>query len=285
MPELPEVETVCRGIEAMVVGTRIAEVQIRRSDLRLEIPANFGQMITGRTILSVKRRAKFILLGLEQERSIILHLGMSGSLTIRRPGDEPRTAAESKHDHVVWHLEGAGQAIAWDMFYNDPRRFGLIQLAETVPWEAHPVLSGLGLEPLSEDFSVQALSQMLEGKKTAIKQLLLDQRLIVGIGNIYAAEILYRAQISPLRAANSLQPAEIRKLHQAIGTVLEEAIQAGGSSLRNYVQASGELGYFQHHWAVYGRSGKPCPNCNCDGGVQQFVQNGRSSFWCPTRQS
>ena len=285
MPELPEVETVCRGIAATVIGTRIAEVQIRRSDLRLEIPANFGQMITGRRILSVKRRAKFILLGLEQERSIILHLGMSGSLTIRRPSDAPRTEAESKHDHVVWHLEGAGHAIAWDMFYHDPRRFGLIQLAETVPWEAHPVLSGLGLEPLSEDFSVHRLSQLLEGKKTAIKQLLLDQRLIVGIGNIYAAEILYRAEISPLRAAQSLHPSEIQQLHQAIGAVLEEAIQAGGSSLRNYVQASGELGYFQHHWAVYGRSGEPCPGCSCDGGVQQFVQNGRSSFWCPTRQS
>ena len=284
MPELPEVETVRRGLAAVLLGGRITAVQVKRHDLRLEIPAHFGQMITGSRIMSLERRAKFIYWGLDNHHGIILHLGMSGTVILRQPGAAARTDAESKHDHVIWQIAAPDSAGLREVIFNDPRRFGLVQLAEGEAWQDHPLLSRLGLEPLGEGFTVAALSQLLRDKRTAIKQLLLDQRWVVGIGNIYVAESLYRGRISPLRPANSLSDREVSQLHEAITSVLREAIAAGGSSLRNFVQSSGELGYFQHHWAVYGRGGQACPDCDCGGTVQQFVQNGRSSYWCPARQ-
>ena len=288
MPELPEVETVCRGLAQFVVGKTISSVKINRHDLRLEIPPNLGQVMTGRTVESVKRRAKYIVLELNSQSAIIIHLGMSGSIVFLDQSKPIRTEKEAKHDHVVWHvvwqINSPDSGRDFQIIYNDPRRFGLIQIAENYPWQNHSLLAGLGVEPLEDSFTSVKLAEIMKDRKTAIKQLLLDQRFVVGIGNIYAAEALFQAGISPLRPADSLQKSEIKNLHRAIQSVLTAAIAAGGSSLKDFIQPNGELGYFQHQWAVYGREGEKCRDCNCTDSIEQFVQNGRSTYWCRKKQ-
>ncbi|MDI9409089.1 MAG: bifunctional DNA-formamidopyrimidine glycosylase/DNA-(apurinic or apyrimidinic site) lyase [Candidatus Pacebacteria bacterium] len=283
MPELPEVETVCRGLAQFLVGQRISSVTINRRNLRLEIPYNLGQVMTGRTVTSIKRRAKFIVLEFDHA-AVIIHLGMSGSIQFKHRGNPPRSESQSKHDHVVWQIDSSHPDQSFQIIYNDPRRFGLIQVSDSPEWQNHPILAQLGLEPLDSSFTPAILKSILQDRKTAIKQLLLDQSAVVGIGNIYAAEALFMAGISPLRPSNQIKPSEVKKLHRAIQTILHNAIAAGGSSLKDFVQPSGELGYFQHSWSVYGRKGQKCPGCDCTGAIEQFEQNGRSSFWCRHKQ-
>ena len=281
MPELPEVETVCRGLEKSILNLRINQIQIRRRDLRQPIPEDFGQTVTGQKIKTIFRRAKYILLQLTNDRIVIIHLGMSGSIIISSQND---TNLEGVHDHLVIDFDQEKRLI-----FNDPRRFGLVLLSTMNDWAQDKLFAHLGPEPLGDEFTAAYLASRLKGRNRAIKLAILDQQLVVGVGNIYAAEALYRAGISPFRLASSLSLKELGKLVAAIRSVLEAAIIAGGSSLRDFVQTSGELGYFQNSWAVYNRAGEPCSDCSCNGktrklGVLRATQSGRSSYWCPTKQ-
>jgi formamidopyrimidine-DNA glycosylase len=279
MPELPEVETVCRGLAPAVVGRRIASVELRRADLRTALPRDLARRMAGRRVSGVRRRAKYILLELDSPDVVILHLGMTGRLSIAPHG----RAAPAPHDHVIIALED-GARIA----FNDARRFGLMTIARREALARHKLFAALGPEPLAAEFDGAALERRLAGKRTPMKAALLDQRVVAGLGNIYACEALFAAGISPKRLARTVRGEKAAALARAIKSVLEKAIAAGGSSLRDYVQPSGELGYFQHHWAVYDREGKACPGCECDvargGGVRRIVQSGRSTFYCPRRQ-
>lgn len=278
MPELPEVETVCRGLAAKIQGLRLERVTVRRPDLRFPLPADFAERLTGRRIDSIKRRAKYMLWQMDDGTVALGHLGMSGRLVImERPNSLP-----AKHDHLVFELEGGIQ-----VRFNDTRRFGYFALSDMVSLTAHPHLANLGPEPLEADFDTAYLAARLAGKQTVIKAALLDQRVVAGLGNIYVCEALYRAGIAPTRPSGTIGRAKLAILVGAIGDVLTEAIAAGGSTLRDYVQSSGELGYFQHSFAVYDRAGQPCPACaaakkSC--AVQRIVQHGRSTFYCSTRQ-
>jgi formamidopyrimidine-DNA glycosylase len=278
MPELPEVETVCRGLAKYLGGRRLLRVEQHRPDLRFPLPARFAQRLTGRRIDSIGRRAKFILIRLDDRQVLICHLGMTGRMLI---GGEPPPL--EPHDHVVFHLEGDVS-----LRFNDARRFGCMDLADAAGLEGHKWLKGLGPEPLGADFDGPRLAAALAGKRTPIKAALLDQRVVAGVGNIYASETLFRAGISPRRLAHTVQGERAGRLAWAVREVLEEAIDAGGSSLRDYVQTDGELGYFQHRWRVYEREGKACTGCDCDiaatGGIRRIVQSGRASFYCPRRQ-
>jgi formamidopyrimidine-DNA glycosylase len=274
MPELPEVETVRRGLALKMNGRRIIRAELRRPDLRRPFPAALAARLDGARIGEIGRRGKYILIELDTDGLLLLHLGMSGRVTASN-GDLP----DAPHDHVVLTLDD-GTVIR----FNDARRFGLLDYVERSDAAQHPLLSGLGPEPLEPEFDGDYLAGAFAGKMTPIKSALLDQRIVAGLGNIYVCEALFRAGISPRRGAASISRARVERLVAGIKSVLSEAIEAGGSSLRNYVQADGELGYFQHRWAVYGHEGDPCPGCDCGGGVRRIVQSGRSTFFCAKRQ-
>jgi formamidopyrimidine-DNA glycosylase len=274
MPELPEVETVRRGLALRMTGRRIVRAELRRPDLRRPFPPELAERLAGAAIGALGRRGKYILIELDCDGLLLLHLGMSGRITAGAaagPG--------ARHDHVVLTLDD-GTIVT----FNDPRRFGLLDYTRRSEAARHPLLVGLGPEPLGPDFTGNYLAGRLAGKMTPIKSALLDQGVVAGLGNIYVCEALFRARLSPRRLAGTIGGGRAGRLVAAIRTVLEEAIEAGGSSLRDYVQANGELGYFQHHWAVYGREGKPCPGCNCSAGVRRIIQSGRSTFFCAKRQ-
>jgi formamidopyrimidine-DNA glycosylase len=274
MPELPEVETVRRGLALRMSGRRIVRAELRRPDLRRPFPPDLGERLDGARIGELSRRGKYILIELDDSGTLLLHLGMSGRITAGT-ADEPA----EKHDHVVLTLDD-GTVVR----FNDTRRFGTLDYIVRGKEAAHPLLAGLGPEPLEPGFDAGYLSRALAGKLTPIKSALLDQKIVAGLGNIYVCEALYRAGISPRRLAATVVGARAARLAAAVREVLDEAIAAGGSSLRDYVQANGELGYFQHRWAVYGKEGEPCPGCTCAEGVRRITQAGRSTFFCGKRQ-
>jgi formamidopyrimidine-DNA glycosylase len=274
MPELPEVETVRRGLARVMSGRHIRSAELRRADLRRPFPPALGERLRGARIGALGRRGKYILIELDDDGILILHLGMSGRITAGAAAGPP-----ARHDHVVLTLDDGAE-----IRFNDPRRFGIIDYTSRAEAARHPLLSGLGPEPLEAGFDGPYLAGAFAGRLTPVKAALLDQRVVAGLGNIYACEALYRARLSPRRLAGTIAGGRAERLAAAIRAVLEEAIAAGGSSLRNYVQADGNLGYFQHRWAVYGREGAPCPDCNCAEGVKRIVQSGRSTFFCAKRQ-
>jgi formamidopyrimidine-DNA glycosylase len=274
MPELPEVETVRRGLALKMTGRQIVRAELRRPDLRRPFPPELAERLGGARIGDLGRRGKYILIELDADGLLLLHLGMSGRITA---GDA--TVPTALHDHVVLTLDD-GTVVT----FNDARRFGTLDYVRRSEAARHPLLAGLGPEPLGSDFHGPYLAGKLVGRMTPIKSALLDQRIVAGLGNIYVCEALYRAGLSPRRLAGSIGRGRAQRLVAAIRAVLSEAIEAGGSSLRNYVQTNGELGYFQHRWAVYGREGEPCPNCTCSEGVRRIVQAGRSTFFCAKRQ-
>ncbi|MCF8479451.1 MAG: bifunctional DNA-formamidopyrimidine glycosylase/DNA-(apurinic or apyrimidinic site) lyase [Rhodospirillum sp.] len=280
MPELPEVETVRQGLTPVLVGRRLIRVQANRPNLRLPIPVDLAQRCVGRTVLALDRRAKYLLLRLEGGTVALIHLGMSGSMVARRLESHPDPGT---HDHVIFETEDG-----WRVTFRDPRRFGLITLTTEDALDTHPLLAKLGPEPLSEAFDARVLVNGLGRRLTPIKMALLDQTIVAGLGNIYVCEALFRSGISPKRTAASVTGRRADRLAEAIRQVLVDAVAAGGSSLRDHRQADGELGYFQHAFAVYGREGEACPGCDCDvaktGGIQRITQSGRSTFFCPRRQ-
>jgi formamidopyrimidine-DNA glycosylase len=274
MPELPEVETVRRGLAAKMTGRRIVRAEFRRPDLRRPFPPELEVQLLGAKIGALGRRGKYILIELDGDGLLLLHLGMSGRITT---GAAPGLALA--HDHVVLTLDD-GTIVT----FNDPRRFGLLDYTRRSEAVHHPLLAGLGPEPLGPDFTGSYLAAKLAGKMTPIKSALLDQRIVAGLGNIYVCEALYRARLSPRRLAGTIGRGRAERLVAAIRAVLDEAIAAGGSSLRDYVQTNGELGYFQHRFAVYGHEGEPCPGCTCAEGVRRITQSGRSTFFCARQQ-
>ncbi len=282
MPELPEVETVRRGLDPVLTGRVIARAEARRPDLRWPLPPRLAARLTGARVTSLRRRSKYLLAELDRGETLIVHLGMSGRILVsgspigRFHHD---LAAPGKHDHVVLDLEGGAR-----ITFNDARRFGAMDLWPTDTLDGHWLLARLGPEPLGNGFDAAYLAGRLAGRATPVKVALLDQRLVAGLGNIYVCEALWRAGVSPLRLAGDVTPAEAERLAAAIRAVLEQAIAAGGSSLRDYRQADGELGYFQHAFAVYGRAGEPCRKPDCGGVVARDVQAGRSSFHCQSCQ-
>ena len=277
MPELPEVETVRRGLEPVLAGRVIASAEVRRPDLRWPFPQRLAERLTGRRVTALRRRSKYLLGDLDGGETLIVHLGMSGRLLVSGAqvgAFHHAHAAPAKHDHVVLDIEGGAR-----ITFNDARRFGAVDLWPTGDLDAHRLLAGLGPEPLGNGFDGAYLAGRLAGRRTPVKAALGDQRLVAGLGNIYLAEALWRARISPLRLAADVTAAEAETLAAAVRAVLLDAIDAGGSSLRDYRQADGELGYFQHSFAVYGREGEPCPRCGAT--IARAVQAGRSSFYCP----
>ncbi|MBN9266406.1 MAG: bifunctional DNA-formamidopyrimidine glycosylase/DNA-(apurinic or apyrimidinic site) lyase [Hyphomicrobium sp.] len=289
MPELPEVETIRRGLEPVLVGQRIARVEQRRADLRFPFPENFGKRLTGRTVVTLQRRAKYLLAHLDDGTVLIIHLGMSGRISITGQGQlgefTHNQGNRNIHDHVVLRL-GSGTEIV----YNDPRRFGLMDLASATTLDTHPLLAGIGIEPLGPGLTPEYLARHAAGRRSDLKSFLLDQRIIAGLGNIYVCEALFRTHLKPSRAAACLATptgkpnARTSALIPHIRAVLADAIEAGGSTLRDYAQADGSLGYFQHSFQVYGREGEPCLTPACRGMVHRTVQGGRSTFFCPVCQ-
>ena len=279
MPELPEVETVRRGLAPHLVGRRIVRVDQRRPDLRWPMPPDLVQVLTGAQVTGLRRRSKYILADLDRDAALLLHLGMSGRVRIEGEGlgqfhHDP--AVLPRHDHLVLTTED-GTTIT----LNDARRFGAVDLVRS---QDHPLLAALGPEPLDEDFTPARLAAALAGRRTPIKAALLDQRIVAGLGNIYVCEALFRAGIHPTRPAGRIGPERVARLHAAIREVLWHAIEAGGSSLRDHRQTSGELGYFQHSFRVYGREGQPCLREGCGGTLKRIVQGGRSTWYCPACQ-
>jgi formamidopyrimidine-DNA glycosylase len=288
MPELPEVETVRRGLMPAMLGARVEKVELRRPDIRFPFPASFANRLTGRRIVDMSRRAKYLLFQLDSDETLIAHLGMSGSFRIERttPGNFLRERSkDSKHDHVVLTLDNGCVVV-----YNDPRRFGFMDLATTSALADHPRLSGLGAEPLAPEFNAHFLAKLFAGARTSLKAGLLDQKRIAGLGNIYACEALFRARLAPSRQARILADARgaptraAAAIAEAIRNVLEEAIEAGGSTLRDHRQANGEFGYFQHVFKVYDREGLRCVRERCRGIVARVAHSGRSTFYCPVCQ-
>ena len=287
MPELPEVETVMTGLRPALEGHRFTDVQTRRKDLRIPFPKDFAKRLKGRKVKRLWRRAKYIMADLDKGETLVIHLGMSGRMSVYAKGHSGRIGQfhydmppdeTGKHDHVIFETDAPARVV-----FNDHRRFGLMTLVDSDRVEEHKLFKDVGVEPLSGDFDAAFLKAALKNKKTSIKSALLDQRLIAGLGNIYVCEGLWRARISPRRRASRVKPAEIATLVTAIKEVLREAVKAGGSSLRDHKQVHGELGYFQHHFAVYGRKGKLCQRAD-DGVIKRIVQGGRSSFYCPVCQ-
>ena len=282
MPELPEVETVRRGLLPVLEGRRLARVTQARPDLRWPLPDRFAERLTGRHIARLGRRSKYLLADLDGGETLIVHLGMSGRMLVedRLLGEFVHAAGRlPAHDHVVFEVEDGPRVV-----FNDARRFGAMDLWPTDRLDSHRLLESLGPEPLGNGFSAAYLAGRLEGRRTPVKAALLDQRIVAGLGNIYVCEALHRAGIRPDRLAGSLSRARIERLARAIRETLLEAIEAGGSSLRDFRHADGELGYFQHSFRVYGREDEPCAAEGCSGTVQRIVQSARSSFFCPRCQ-
>lgn len=294
MPELPEVETVRRGLAAKLVGRRLTRVDQRRPDLRFAMPERLGERLTGRLVQAIDRRAKYMLVRLDDGMVLMIHLGMSGRMLLRGRDDQASPPDLDPHDHLVFETDD-GTVVT----FNDARRFGMVDLVSDNAIGEHRLLRWLGPEPLDEAFTQAVLSAALAGKRTPIKAALLDQRVVAGLGNIYVCEALFEAGLSPRRSAHTVVGARAARLVPAIKQVLRAAIAAGGSSLRDYVQTSGELGYFQHAWRVYGREGQPCRAEHVEGGIgggdggnggacgatiRRIVQSGRSSFYCPRCQ-
>ena len=308
MPELPEVETVRRGLQPVMEGARIVKAEARRKDLRFPFQKDFVARLTGQTVTGLGRRAKYLMADLGSGDVLLMHLGMSGSFRVvadeasQSPGTFHHPRNEDRaHDHVVFHMS-SGAAVV----FNDPRRFGYMKIIAREALEDEPLLSGLGPEPLGNEFDAAMLARACANRKTSLKAALLDQRVVAGLGNIYVCEALFRSQLSPRRLAATLatkaaprksvaagqrrgvaggDPTDhARRLVSAIHAVLNQAIKAGGSSLRDHRQTSGELGYFQHSFQVYDREGEKCQTAGCGGIVKRFTQNGRSTFWCPKCQ-
>ena len=292
MPELPEVETVRRGLQRAMEGAKILDAEIRRKDLRFPFQKDFIARLKGQTVIGLGRRAKYLLADLSSGDVLLMHLGMSGSFRViaddgeNRPGrfHHPRSEARS-HDHVLFRMSSGA-----DVIFNDPRRFGYMKIIARPAIDEEPLLKGLGPEPLGNAFDAGRLAQACARRKTSLKAALLDQRVVAGLGNIYVCEALFRARLSPRRLAATLatrsgKPSEhAYRLVESIQAVLQQAIRAGGSSLRDHRQTSGELGYFQHSFQVYDREGERCVTSGCRGIVKRFTQNGRSTFWCPQCQ-
>jgi formamidopyrimidine-DNA glycosylase len=270
MPELPEVETTMRALAARLTGRRVTGLVQRRPDLRFPIPQKLGQRLRGRTVQRFARRAKFIECFLDDGTVLLLHLGMSGRLLFDGPPCGP-------HEHLTFSFDD-GTVLR----FVDPRRFGMLDLWPAAALAEHKWLSNLGLEPLDVGFDGRALAAALSGRRTALKVALMDQRLVVGVGNIYASESLFRARVAPARPAGGLGAREAGRLARSVRVVLLEAIEAGGSSLRDYVQSNGELGNFQRSFRVYDRAGEPCTACA--GPVERLVQGARATYWCPSCQ-
>src|SRR4051812_4989378 len=292
MPELPEVETVRRGLQPVMEGARIVKAEARRGDLRRPLPKDFVKRLEGRTVTGLGRRAKYLLADLSSGDVLMMHLGMSGSFRVtqekgeKTPGKFHHLRAEDRaHDHIVFHMS-SGARIA----FNDPRRFGLMLLVPRTELADHPLMKAIGPEPLGNEFDAAMLAAACRGKKTSLKAALSDQKVVAGLGNIYVCEALHRARLSPTRQASTIATrggaATVRAevLVGAIKAVLQDAIKAGGSSLRDHRQTDGELGYFQHHFRVYGREGAPCVTPGCKGTVKRIMQTGRSTFFCPVCQ-
>ena len=283
MPELPEVETVRRGLLPVMEGQLIDRADVNRPDLRWPLPVGMADRLTGKTVLALRRRSKYILADLSSGETLLIHLGMSGRMLISGQMvadfhyDHP---APQKHDHVVLHMANGARVT-----FNDARRFGAMDLLPTATAEDHPLLAAIGPEPLGNGFDESYLAARLKNRNTPIKSALLDQHLVAGLGNIYVCETLYRARINPATKAGTLSEHRVYSLVPIIRQVLTEAIIAGGSSLRDYRQADGELGYFQHSFQVYGREGQPCQTPGCSSLIARMVQSGRSSFHCPSCQT
>jgi formamidopyrimidine-DNA glycosylase len=298
MPELPEGETVRRGLQPVMEGAKILKMEVRRKDLRFAFQRDFAARLTGQTVTGLGRRAKYLMADLASGDVLLMHLGMSGSFRVLNDEDEqaagqfhhPRSG-DRAHDHVVFHMS-SGAAVV----FNDPRRFGYMKIIARKALDDEPLLKGLGPEPLGNEFDAAMLARACANKKTSLKAALLDQRVVAGLGNIYVCEALFRAHLSPRRLAATLatkakkgvaggEPTDhARRLVTAIHAVLNQAIKAGGSSLRDHRQTTGELGYFQHSFQVYDREGEKCQTAGCSGIVRRFTQNGRSTFWCPKCQ-
>jgi formamidopyrimidine-DNA glycosylase len=292
MPELPEVETVRRGLQPVMEGSKILKAEARRRDLRFPFQKDFVARLTGQTVTGLGRRAKYLMADLASGDVLLMHLGMSGSFRVLKddgeaaPGQFHHPRSENRtHDHVVFQMSSGASIV-----FNDPRRFGYMKVIARRALDDEPLLKGLGPEPLGNEFDAKMLAQSCASKKTSLKAALLDQRVVAGLGNIYVCEALYRSQLSPRRLAATLatkkgEPTDhARRLVGAIHGVLNQAIKAGGSSLRDHRQTSGELGYFQHSFQVYDREGEKCQTAKCGGIVRRFTQNGRSTFWCPKCQ-
>jgi len=292
MPELPEVETVRRGLQPVMEGAKILKAEARRKDLRFPFQKDFVARLQGQTVTGLGRRAKYLMADLISGDVLLMHLGMSGSFRVQKgegsatPGEFHHPRSEDRaHDHVVFHMS-SGAAVV----FNDPRRFGYMKIIARTELEDEPLLQGLGPEPLGNEFNADMLARACHNKKTSLKAALLDQRVVAGLGNIYVCEALYRAHLSPRRLAATLLSKKgettdhARRLVEEIHTVLNQAIKAGGSSLRDHRQTSGELGYFQHSFQVYDREGEKCRTARCGGTIRRFNQNGRSTFWCPKCQ-
>ena len=286
MPELPEVETVRRGLEPTLSGARLSRVRANRPDLRFPLPDGFVQRLSGATILRLERRAKYLLAPLDRGDTLVMHLGMTGRFEIAspvgsiRPGDFAREVKpDDKHAHVVFETE-AGAVVT----YHDPRRFGFMDLIATDAVAAHPWFAAMGPEPLGEAFTGQTLVKAFAGRKQGPKTLLLDQKTVAGLGNIYVCEALHRAGISPFKPSGLIAGKRLGPLAQIIKEVLAEAVAVGGSTLKDFAAADGALGYFQHRFRVYDREGQPCPTPGCKGAIAREVQAGRSTFFCPVCQ-
>ena len=292
MPELPEVETVRRGLQPAMESAKIVKAEVRRKDLRFAFQKDFVHRLEGQAVTGLGRRAKYLMADLASGDVLLMHLGMSGSFRVvtdghaNMPGDFHHKRAEDRvHDHVLFHMSSGALIV-----FNDPRRFGYMKIIAREAIEDEPLLSGLGPEPLGNEFDADRLARACANKKTSLKAALLDQRVVAGLGNIYVCEALFRARLSPRRLAATLSTKKgettdhARRLVEAIHAVLNQAIKAGGSSLRDHRQTSGELGYFQHSFQVYDREGEKCQTRGCGGIVQRFNQNGRSTFWCPKCQ-
>ena len=292
MPELPEVETVRRGLQPVMEGSKILRAEARRKDLRFPFQKDFTARLTGQIVTGLGRRAKYLMADLTSGDVLLMHLGMSGSFRVHKeeagatPGQFHHPRSEDRaHDHVVFHMS-SGAAIV----FNDPRRFGYMKIIARNAIEDEPLLKGLGPEPLGNEFDAAMLARSCHNKKTSLKAALLDQRVVAGLGNIYVCEALFRAHLSPRRLAATLatkkaEPTDhAKRLVDAIHAVLNQAIKAGGSSISDHRLTNGDLGYFQHSFQVYDREGETCRSKGCEGIVKRFVQNGRSTFWCPKCQ-